>query len=122
VRRVYGFELLPAPFVVSHRNSGCCCRVWGAPLSPRSGYERVRVYLTNALTGWNPPKGPKQKLMFPEMEDGRDAAELVKRDKTIFVALGNPPYYAFAGVSPQGACGSPGGSLSRLRAAVQPYP
>jgi hypothetical protein len=39
--------------------------------------------------------------MFPEMEEERDAAELVKRDKTILVVLGNPPYYAFAGVSPE---------------------
>jgi hypothetical protein len=31
----------------------------------------------------------------------RDAAEQVKRDKAILVVLGNPPYNAFAGVSPQ---------------------
>jgi len=72
----------------------------GAPLSEKL-HERVGVYLTNALTGWNPAKGPKQKLMFPEMEEERDAAELVKRDKTILVVLGNPPYYAFSGVSPE---------------------
>jgi hypothetical protein len=35
---------------------------------------RVAVYLTNALTGWEPPKGPKQHLMFKELEDERDAA------------------------------------------------
>ena len=35
------------------------------------------VYLTNALTGWNPPKGPKQKLVFPEMEE---VEALVVRD------------------------------------------
>ena len=70
------------------------------PLSEKL-HERVGVYLTNALTGWNPPKGPKQKLMFSEMEEERDAAELVKPDKTILVVLGNPPYYAFAGVSPE---------------------
>jgi hypothetical protein len=60
--------------------------------------------------------------MFPETEEEGDAAELVKRDKTILVVLGNPPGNTFAGVSPEGACSSPGSSLSRLRAAVQPYP
>jgi hypothetical protein len=48
------------------------------------------VYLTNALTGWNPPKGPKQKLVFPQMEEERDAAELVKREKTNFVGACSP--------------------------------
>jgi len=100
MERVFGFELLPAPFVVSHLQLGLFLQNLGAPLSEKL-HERVGVYLTNALTGWNPPKGPKQKLMFPEMEEERDAAELVKRDKTILVVLGNPPYYAFAGVSPE---------------------
>lgn len=100
MERVFGFELLPAPFVVSHLQLGLLLQNLGAPLSEKL-HERVGVYLTNALTGWNPPKGTKQKLMFPEMEEERDAAELVKRDKTILVVLGNPPYYAFAGVSPE---------------------
>lgn len=100
MERVFGFELLPAPFVVSHLQLGLLLQNLGAPLSEKL-HERVGVYLTNALTGWNPPKGPKQKLLYPEMEEERDAAELVKRDKTILVVLGNPPYYAFAGVSPQ---------------------
>ena len=100
IERVFGFELLPAPFVVAHLQMGLLLQNLGAPLSDKM-QERVGVYLTNALTGWNPPKGPKQKLMFPELEEERDAAELVKRDKKILVVLGNPPYYAFSGVSPQ---------------------
>lgn len=100
MERVFGFELLPAPFVVSHLQLGLLLQGLGAPLSAKL-HERVGVYLTNALTGWNLPKVPKQKRMFPEMEEERDAAELVKRDKTILVVLGNPPYYAFAGVSPE---------------------
>jgi hypothetical protein len=99
MERVFGFELLPAPFVVSHLQLGLLLQNMGAPLSEKL-HERVGVYLTNALTGWNPPKGPKQKII-PELEDERNAAELVKRDKTILVVLGNPPYYAFAGVSPE---------------------
>lgn len=100
IERVFGFELLPAPFVVAHLQMGLLLQNLGAPLSEKT-QERVGVYLTNALTGWNPPKGPKQKLIFPELEEERDAADLVKRDKRILVVLGNPPYYAFSGVSPQ---------------------
>jgi hypothetical protein len=98
IERVFGFEIMPAPFVVSHLQLGLLLQSQGAPLSTD---ERVGVYLTNALTGWQPPKGPKQRLLFPEMEEERDAAEQVKRDKKILVVLGNPPYNAFAGVSPE---------------------
>ncbi len=97
--RIFGFEILPAPFVVSHLQLGLLLQNLGAPLSEKAK-ERVGVYLTNALTGWEPPKGPKQRLIFPELEEERDAAEHVKREVPILVILGNPPYNAFAGVSP----------------------
>jgi hypothetical protein len=101
MNRVFGFEILPAPFVVSHLQLGLLLQSQGAPLSQKKG-ERVGVYLTNALTGWEPPKGPKQHVMaFAELEEERDAAEHVERDKKILVVLGNPPYNAFAGESPQ---------------------
>src|SRR4030042_2857165 len=74
----------------------------GAPRVRGKG-ERVGVYLTNALTGWEPPKGAKATLPlpYPELALERDAAEQVKRTKKILVVLGNPPYNAFAGVSPE---------------------
>jgi hypothetical protein len=100
--RVFGFEILPAPFVVAHLQLGLYLQNLGAPLAEETATkkgERAGVYLTNALTGWEPPTGPKKQLAFPQMEEERDAAEEVKRDKPILVILGNPPYNAFAGVS-----------------------
>ncbi|MFI5057257.1 MAG: type ISP restriction/modification enzyme [Candidatus Acidiferrales bacterium] len=97
-KRVFGFELLPAPFVVSHLQLGLLLQNLGAPLAEKSN-ERIGVFLTNALTGWEPPKGPKKHLLFPELEEERDAAEHVKRDTPILVILGNPPYNGFAGVA-----------------------
>ncbi len=99
MERVFGFEILPAPFVVAHLQLGLLLQSMGAPLSEKRS-ERVGVYLTNALTGWEPPKGPKQHLLFPELEEERDAAGRVKREAPILVVLGNPPYNAYAGVSP----------------------
>lgn len=99
MQRVFGFELLPAPFVISHLQLGVLLQNLGAPLA-QDGTERVGVYLTNSLTGWEPPNGPKQHLIFPAMEAERDAAEKVKREVPILVVIGNPPYNAFAGVSP----------------------
>jgi len=95
--RVFGFELLPAPFVVSHLQIGLMLQHHGAPLSDKKK-ERAGVYLTNALTGWEPPKAPK-KLPFVELEEERDAADHVKRDTPILVILGNPPYNGFAGIA-----------------------
>jgi hypothetical protein len=97
-KRVFGFEILPAPFVVAHLQLGLLLQHLGAPLGSKKE-DRVGVYLTNALTGWEPPKGPKQHLMFKELEDERDAAEKVKRETPILVILGNPPYNGFAGVA-----------------------
>lgn len=97
--RVCGFEIMPAPFVVSHLQLGLMLQAQGAPLSHKEG-ERAGVYLTNALTGWEPPKGAKQKVMsWVELQEERDAAEHVKRDKKILVVLGNPPYNGFAGMA-----------------------
>ena len=61
--------------------------------------ERVGIFLTNALTGWEPLRDPKsQVLPFPELAAERDAANSVKREQKILVILGNPPYNGYAGV------------------------
>ncbi len=101
IDRVFGFELLPAPFVVAHLQLGLLLQNFGAPLAD-TGDERVGVFLTNALTGWAPPDAVKEQLPlpFPELMAERDAAERVKREARILVVLGNPPYNAYAGVSP----------------------
>ena len=103
--RVFGFEILTAPFVIAHLQLGLMLQNLGVPLQDES--ERVGVYLTNALTGWEPPdEAAKQRvrqltLAFPELQEEWDAAETVKRKRPILVVLGNPPYNAYAGVSPK---------------------
>lgn len=99
--RLFGFELLPAPYVVAHLQLGLLLRQLGAPLGHHADGtdERVGVYLTNALTGWQPVKDPKTQIpLYPEFEDERDAADHVKQTQKIIVILGNPPYSAFGGV------------------------
>ena len=67
-----------------------------APLAD-DGAERAGVYLTNALTGWEPRT--TKPLPFPELEEERDLAERVKQETPILVILGNPPYNGFAGMA-----------------------
>jgi hypothetical protein len=98
MERIFGFEILPAPFVVAHLQLGLFLQAEGVPLQ-EAKHERAGVFLTNALTDWEPPKGPKQHLLFPEMEEERDKAEAVKQHTPLLVVLGNPPYNGFAGVA-----------------------
>ena len=94
--RVFGFEIMPAPFVVAHLQVGLTMQNLGAPLA-EDGTERAGVFLTNALTGWEPHT--TKPLPFPELEEERDLAEAVKQDIPILVILGNPPYNGFAGMA-----------------------
>ena len=93
---VFGFEIMPAPFVVAHLQVGLTMQALDAPLSD-DGNERAGVFLTNALTGWEPRT--QKPLPFPELEEERDRAERVKQDTPVLVILGNPPYNGFAGMA-----------------------
>ena len=94
--RVFGFEIMPAPFVVAHLQVGLTMQALDAPLAD-DGTERAGVFLTNALTGWEPRI--QKTIPFPELEEERERAEHVKQETPILVILGNPPYNGFAGVA-----------------------
>ena len=94
--RVFGFEIMPAPFVVAHLQVGLTMQALDAPLADDET-ERAGVFLTNALTGWEPHT--TKPLPFPELEEERDRAERVKRDTPLLVILGNPPYNGYAGMA-----------------------
>jgi predicted helicase len=89
INRIFGFELLIAPYVVSHLKLGLELKNLGAPLEGRD--ERLRVYLTNSLE-----EGVVKADQFAQMgsyiaEESNDATS-IKNQKDIMVVLGNPPY------------------------------
>ena len=94
--RVFGFEIMPAPYVVAHLQADLTMQRLDAPLADDDS-ERPGIFLTNALTGWEPRVN--KPLPFRELEEERDRAETVKRDSPILVILGNPPYDGYAGVA-----------------------
>ena len=96
MERVFGFEIMPAPFVVAHLQIGLAMQDLDAQLAD-DGTERAGVYLTNALTGWE--SITNRPLPFPELAEERDRAERVKQETPILVILGNPPYNGFAGMA-----------------------
>ena len=95
-QRVFGFEIMPAPFVVAHLQVGLTMQELDASLSD-DGDERAGIFLTNALTGWEPVV--QKPLPFPELEEERERAERVKQETPVLVILGNPPYNGFAGMA-----------------------
>ncbi len=86
MERVFGFEIMPAPFVVAHLQMGITLQELDAPLA-NNETERAGVFLTNALTG-----STEEPLPIQELEDERDRAERVKQREPVLVVLGNPPY------------------------------
>ena len=100
LERVFGFEIMPAPFVVAHLQVGLTMQELDAPLADNET-ERPSIFLTNALTGWEPEWDPEKirPQLFPELKEERDRAEQVKRETPILVILGNPPYNGFAGMA-----------------------
>lgn len=93
--RLFGFELLTAPFVVAHLQMGLLLQSLGAGFV---GDERAPIFLTNALTGWK-GEPPQKELQLEGLIQEFEAAREVKEQEKILVILGNPPYSGYAGIA-----------------------
>lgn len=85
--RLFGFELLMAPYAVAHMKLGLELE--------QSGYdfrsdERLGVFLTNSLEQAHELTGLP--LFTQWLAEESRAASNVKRDAPVMVVLGNPPY------------------------------
>lgn len=84
--RLFGFELLMAPYAVAHLKLGLLLQQTGYDFS---GDERLGIYLTNTLE----EAAKKSDILFAQwISDESNAAAGIKRDKPIMVVFGNPPY------------------------------
>ncbi|KAA0268335.1 MAG: DNA methyltransferase [Chloroflexi bacterium CFX1] len=89
LNRLFGFELLIAPYVVSHLKLGLLLQTLGSPLAGKE--DRLRVFLTNTLEEGVTRAEQLQGLGHYIAEEASDAAH-VKKQQDIMVVLGNPPY------------------------------
>jgi len=89
--RLYGFELMMAPYTVAHLKLGLTLAESGA----RDAKVRLNVFLTNTLQeGYkSAPALFDFGLSEAVAEESRMAAE-IKDNRPIMVVLGNPPYSA----------------------------
>jgi hypothetical protein len=87
--RIFGFELLMAPYAVAHLKISM--------LLERSGYtfgsdQRLGIYLTNTLE----EAAKKSEVLLGQFVSREaNAAAEIKRERPIMVVLGNPPYANF---------------------------
>ena len=95
--RLFGFELLMAPYAVAHFKLGLQLAALDLPEAQRKawaydfqGDERVGVYLTNTLEGPHEHTGLPLFTQFLARET--DAADRIKQDLPVLVIFGNPPY------------------------------
>ena len=85
VKRIFGFELLVAPYTIAHLKLSLFLQAQGWRAD-----ERLRIYLTNTL---EQPEEMQPPLPFAGfISDEANAALSVKRDEPLLVILGNPPY------------------------------
>lgn len=85
VKRIFGFELLVAPYTIAHLKLSLFLQTQGWRAN-----ERLGIYLTNALEQPDEMQAPLPFAAF--ISDEANAALSVKRDEPILVILGNPPY------------------------------
>jgi len=97
--RLFGFELLMAPYAVAHFKLGM--QLAGQDMIPRqrdtwrydfASHERLGVYLTNTLE--EAERVTQRDMYFLErtIAEEADSAAEIKRDLPIMVIMGNPPY------------------------------
>ncbi len=86
LKRIFGFELLMAPYAVAHLKLSLLLKELGYRFDTD---ERLGIYLTNTLE----EAIKKSEIIFAQwIADEANAAAEIKRDKPIMVVLGNPPY------------------------------
>lgn len=84
--RLFGFELLMAPYAVGHLKLGLLLQETGYKFKSD---QRLGIYLTNTL---EEAITRSETLFASWITEEAGAAAEIKKDKPIMVVLGNPPY------------------------------
>ena len=84
--RLFGFELLMAPYAIAHLKLGRLLKETGYQFQTD---QRLGIYLTNTLE----EAVKHAETMFAQwITEEANAAADIKKTKPIMVVLGNPPY------------------------------
>ncbi|MCD4656810.1 MAG: N-6 DNA methylase [Planctomycetes bacterium] len=106
IKRIFGFELLMSPYAVAHFKLALLLSAQDKPENQRKDWcydidedkhseeNRLRVFLTNTLEGFDEDKEQKLFGSWNIIPEEAKAANEVKTELPIMVVLGNPPYSA----------------------------
>jgi type I restriction-modification system DNA methylase subunit len=87
--RIYGFELMMAPYTIAHLKLAMTLKETGIDNFDR----RIGVYLTNSLEEGIKHKDDLFSFGLTEaISEESKAANVIKHEKPIMVVIGNPPY------------------------------
>jgi predicted helicase len=120
--RIFGFELLIAPYAVAHLKLGLLLQDTGYQFQTD---QRLGIYLTNTLE--QAFKKSEQLAGFNEyIVDEANAAAEIKKEKPIMVVLGNPPYSGISAntsvrVFPDPKTGKPKQELTWIGKLIEDY-
>jgi hypothetical protein len=98
LKHVFGFEMMPAACIMAHLRLALYLHQVDMPFTAT---ERARVYLTNALLGWQRPADASQAsaVPLPEFQIERENADIIKQSQKILVVIGNPPTHNLPGLT-----------------------
>jgi predicted helicase len=90
--RLFGFELLMAPYTIAHLKLSMLLQQLGYAFGHE---ERLGIYLTNALIEL--PAGQATLPFLDFLVEEGNQARAIKQEKPVMVVLGNPPYSNYGG-------------------------
>ncbi|MES2017966.1 MAG: type ISP restriction/modification enzyme [Pseudomonadota bacterium] len=86
LNRIYGFELMMAPYTIAHLKLSLQLQEQGFQFQKG---ERLHVYLTNTL---DQLRNKSAALLGAWIAEENEGAEKVKNERNVEVVIGNPPY------------------------------
>lgn len=86
LNRIYGFELLVAPYAIAHLKLSLFLQETGYEFD--SG-QRLEIILANTL---DTPERKSEVLLGEYISEESDRAVAIKRDQPVMLVIGNPPY------------------------------
>ncbi|HLA26903.1 MAG TPA: hypothetical protein VJZ49_03295, partial [Syntrophales bacterium] len=87
--RLYGYELMMAPYAIAHMKIGLKLFETGYRFGSN---ERAHIYLTNALEPPSPLAEQAAANLFEALGHEAQAVNAIKSNKRFTVVIGNPPY------------------------------
>ena len=96
LHRLYAFELMTAPYLITHLRIGLFLQEDKELSFELNEEDRLRIFLTNALERSEDHPPSKPHIQTDELHQESQLIDIIKERTAIPIILGNPPYNARA--------------------------